>query len=80
MRSDRIDSMTHDPLAGCPPFMTTAQVAAVTQIKPSTLFAWRRDGGGPPFVRLGEGRGSSVRYPREDLRVYLAGRTVRAEA
>lgn len=67
--------MSHDPLAGCPPFMTTAQVSAVTQIKPSTLFAWRRDGGGPPFVRLGEGRGSSIRYPREELRNYLAQRT-----
>lgn len=68
--------MSHDPLVGFPPFMTTAQVSAVTQIKSSTLFVWRRDGSGPPFIRLGEGRGSSIRYPREELRKYLSDRTV----
>jgi predicted site-specific integrase-resolvase len=65
----------YDPLNVYPALMTVEQVAEVIQVRPRTLFAWRRDGGGPPFVRLGDGRGSSIRYPKEDLRTYLAQRT-----
>jgi predicted site-specific integrase-resolvase len=65
----------HDPLSGYPLMMTVEQVAEVIQVRPRTLYAWRQEGGGPPFVRLGEGRGSSIRYPREGLRKYLSDRT-----
>jgi predicted DNA-binding transcriptional regulator AlpA len=68
--------MEDDPLDRYPSLMTTSQVSEYTQIKPSTLFAWRRDGGGPPYVRLGDGKGSAIRYPREALRNYLNSRTV----
>lgn len=70
--------MADDPLGRYPDLMTTSQVSEFTQIKSSTLYAWRRDGGGPPFIRLGDGRGSSIRYPREGLRKYLTSRTVPA--
>lgn len=70
--------MNGDPLSEYPAMMTTAQVAEVTQIAPNTLAVWRiRGAAGPPFVKMGEGRGSAIRYPREDLRKYLAERTVR---
>ena len=69
-----------DALSVYPLMLTTEQVSEVLQVRPRTLFVWRRDGGGPPFVRLGEGKGSSVRYPRDGLRSYITDRTVRAAA
>lgn len=69
--------MTADDLLDAyPPMMTIGQVAEVVQVTPRTLFTWRRDGCGPPFTQLGDGRGGSIRYPREALRKYLIGRTM----
>jgi len=68
--------MTDDPLIAYPPMMTVEQVGEVLQVQPRTLFEWRKRGSGPPYARLGDGHGSSIRYPREELRKYMADRVV----
>lgn len=67
--------MQTDPLATYPAMMTAAQVAEFSGIKESTLFAWRRDGVGPPWVRWGPAKTGAVRYPREGIREYVAANT-----
>ena len=51
--------------------MTTAQAAALLQVRPATLEQWRWRGCGPRFVKVGR----SCRYRRTDLDDYLSGRT-----
>lgn len=48
----------------------TAEYLAVPQ---KTLQAWRWRGGGPPFVRIGSGRGH-IRYRTTDLESYIEER------
>jgi predicted site-specific integrase-resolvase len=67
-----------DPWGKYPAMMTADQVAEALQVTPKTLFLWRKNGSGPPYAQLSDTPSSSVRYPREDLRDYLAKRTVRA--
>ena len=60
----RIDS---DP----PPLLTTIEAALCLGVSPKTLAYWRATGDGPAFSRLGV---RSIRYRREDLLGYIAGR------
>lgn len=69
-----------DPLSGYPAMMTIEQVSEALQVTPRTLFTWRRDNTGPPYVPLGPGTKPSIRYPRQDLRQFLAARKVAAGA
>jgi predicted DNA-binding transcriptional regulator AlpA len=55
------------------PFVTQAQVATYLDVKPRTLEDWRLKGGGPAFVRMSS---RAVRYRREDLDRWIAGRVV----
>lgn len=71
---------TDDPLAGYPVMMTVHHVAEVLHVAPKTLYGWRRAGKGPPWMPLEDQPGSAIRYPREDLRAYLAARRVGASA
>lgn len=41
-------------------------------LHPLTLAAWRSQGRGPPYVKLGDRPKSPVRYRRADLEKYLA--------
>jgi hypothetical protein len=44
------------------------EVAALLGVKPSTLASWRCRGGGPPFLRVGQGRTKpAVRYKKQDV-------------
>jgi hypothetical protein len=45
-------------------FLTDGQLCDRLHITPRTTLRWRRDGGGPPFVRAGERR---VLYRLEDV-------------
>ena len=49
------------------------EAAARLKVALRTVQGWRTRGGGPPFLRLGRGRGA-IRYRPEDLEAYLAGR------
>jgi hypothetical protein len=51
--------------------LTPQIVAAMLDVHPDTLARWRRRGDGPPFVKLGTGRTSAIRYRREDVDTYI---------
>lgn len=55
--------------------LDTGRAALVLGISVNTLNHWRSDGLPPPFVKLGRGRVSLVRYRLGELRKYLAGNT-----
>jgi hypothetical protein len=42
--------------------LTTREAAAFLKVAPQTLIAQRVRGGGPPFIKLGNGPKSAVRY------------------
>lgn len=42
--------------------LTTQETAAFLKVAPQTLIAQRVRGGGPPFIKLGNGPKSAVRY------------------
>lgn len=48
--------------------LTEDGVAALLQVKKFTLRKWRRDGGGPTFVRCGE---RLIRYASADVHAWL---------
>jgi hypothetical protein len=55
--------------------MTTAQAAALLQLRAQTLAVWRLRRQGPSYVRVGR----AIRYRAEDLQRFLDSRTVRNE-
>lgn len=50
------------------PLLTTAQAATCLGTTKRTLEAWRYEGGGPVFVKLG---GRLVRYRQSDLAAFI---------
>lgn len=52
--------------------LTTAEAAAFLGLEPETLEAWRRRGGGPPYVKYGDSPRAAVRYRLRDLEAYQA--------
>jgi len=48
------------------------EVARRLDVSPHTLLEWRRDGFGPPFMRL---RGNDLRYPEDELETWIHDRT-----
>lgn len=61
-----------DPLSEYPPMMSVHQVAEFLGVSVDRANAWRRLRRGPVHVKI-EG---TVRYPREELRRYVAANTV----
>jgi predicted site-specific integrase-resolvase len=55
--------------------MAPPDVATFLGTTPERLARWRHEGSGPPWTKVTDGRNGLVRYPREDLRRYLAART-----
>ena len=53
-------------------FLTDQQLADLLGVTSRTTLRWRRDGGGPPFVRVGL---RYVRYRRGDVDAWAAART-----
>jgi hypothetical protein len=51
--------------------LTPYIVAAMLDVHPDTLARWRHRGDGPPYLKLGSGRTSAVRYLQEDVDAYL---------
>jgi excisionase family DNA binding protein len=50
-------------LLGVDEYLTEAEVAELLKVSVGTLRRWRREGTGPPSLRLGRG----VRYRRRDV-------------
>jgi predicted DNA-binding transcriptional regulator AlpA len=57
--------------------LTTEQTASVLGVSPWTLFAWRKRGTGPPYVRFSR---QAIRYSMDDLTAWLRTRRVVGEA
>lgn len=57
--------------------LTPQQVSALTQLEMKTLanLRWRKTG--PPYVKLGAGRGAPVRYRRGEVLEWLEDHTDR---
>lgn len=52
--------------------LTTDDVAALLGIAPATIVFWRSQRCGPPFVRLGRGKRSPIRYRMDAVEAYIA--------
>ena len=52
--------------------LTTAQLAEKWQLSPLTLEAWRNRKIGPPWIKLGPGSSSGVRYRLDDILAWEA--------
>jgi predicted DNA-binding transcriptional regulator AlpA len=71
-------SSTADHLRGGKPayeageFLTDEQLAIMLSVTMRTTLRWRRDGGGPPYVRVGSRR---VLYRRTDVLAWAVART-----
>jgi len=59
-------------------WLRTEQAAAIIDVSPDTLAAWRSDGGGPPYTRLRNQR--LVRYRLRDVLEWLLVNRVRSTA
>lgn len=51
--------------------LTEKQVSAITAVPMGTLRRWRCVGDGPPFVKMGNGPKSRVRYDAFDILAYV---------
>lgn len=49
-------------------FLTTSEIAQILRISPWTLFAWRKAGKGPPFLKLSR---NILRYPRRAFVIWM---------
>lgn len=59
-----------------PAWLTTKQAAALLVLHPDTLRRYRREGGGPPFARIGR----VIRYKLAVLEAWMAQRTATSTA
>lgn len=57
-----------------PGMVSTRDLAVFLDVSEGLLAKWRSTGIGPPWVKVSPGTSGLVRYPREDLRTYLAER------
>jgi len=55
-------------------FFTTKDAAELMQLSHRTLERMRVEGGGPPFVKAGNGKRARVLYLKSDLIAWLKGR------
>ena len=58
--------------------LTNVEVAQLLRVSVHTLARWRCDGTGPPFLKLGGGRTSLIRYRRSEVLAYLERATRRS--
>jgi predicted site-specific integrase-resolvase len=65
-----------DPIDSYPLMLSAGDVCELTGISVERLNAWRKLGRGPVYIKMGDGPNGAVRYPREDLRTYIAARRV----
>lgn len=55
-----------------PALLKTPEAAAYLGLAAGTLAAWRTEGTGPRYARLGKGSRSVIGYRREDLDAFIA--------
>jgi hypothetical protein len=57
-----------------PEYLPASQAAGLLRVARQTLAIWRCHGGGPPYIRLGEGTRGRVLYRVLDLEEWLMAR------
>ena len=57
-------------------FITPKALTARLNVTLATLYAWRKNGTGPPWVRIGK---SSIRYPAAEFNAWIARNTTTNE-
>lgn len=57
--------------------MTVSEAASYCRLSRPTLDRYRMTGEGPRFAKFGQGKGA-VRYRKEDVDAWIAGRMVRS--
>jgi len=55
------------------------EVAARVKVTTKTLYRWRMEGSGPPFVDIGGANKPAYRYPLDGLEGWLAEKAGRRE-
>lgn len=70
---ERLERIERALATSAAPYLDTRQAAELTGIGAHTLECWRRDGEGPPYVKLGR----LVKYRRLDLDAFMESRIVR---
>ena len=71
------DTVSDRPTHKAVEFLTDQQLANLLGVTTRTTLRWRRDGGGPPYVRVGL---RYVRYRRADVDAWASTRTFRTLA
>lgn len=57
-------------------YINVRQLGELIGFHPDSLEAMRRRGGGPPFVRIGDGPRAAIRYNLDDVEQWLRKHTV----
>jgi hypothetical protein len=70
---DRDHHLTEGEIAKILQLLTERQAARILVVSPAALRFWRRHGGGPPWVRVGEWH---VRYELHALREWIERRSM----
>lgn len=58
-------------------YLSDNELAELLGVSKATLARMRRKGEGPPWMRVGASKNTSIRYPKLDLAEWLEARTVR---
>lgn len=57
-------------------WLPTSEAASHVRLQPQTLRRWRQRGGGPPYLRLGDGPSARCVYALSALEAWIAAHTV----
>lgn len=63
-----------------PAYMGTNEAAVYLGLRPQTLRRWRVQGGGPAYLRLGDGPSARCVYRADALEAWIAAHTVMSTA
>jgi hypothetical protein len=56
-------------------YLTPSEAADYLSVTERCLIEWRRQGGGPPYVRLGDHRSGRVRYDVREIDAWMRAQT-----
>ena len=70
--ADGLTELTSAQVIIAPALLKTPEAAAYLGLAAGTLAAWRTEGTGPRYARLGKGTRAVIGYRREDLDAFIA--------
>src|SRR5687767_14971692 len=57
-----------------PDYLLPEEVAALLRVSPKSVYRWAKEDASMPVLRMGKGKGATVRFPRERLERWLRER------